>query len=182
MSQITRLRYTVYGASRWNGISGAYGAFACVFQPEESELVEILVGGISAPVVRIEVLGRIAELHAIRNALREAVGKCQEIQRRRPECVLEVMVYTATRHAYSCMEKMLNKPPDIYWNDLAAIAVAYQSKMREIVQFAGQIQDLGARIVILHHVTEPNLVAQGVVHEKMNEIGESSLLPMRYSY
>ena len=182
MNRIARLRYSVYGLSRWDGMSGAYGAFACAFHPEESDLVEILVGGISAAVVNSEVLARMAELQAIRNALREAFERCQELRRRRPRCVLEVMVHTATQHAYSCMDTMLNAPPDVYWNDLAAIAVAYQSKMREIVLLAGQIQDLGGRIVVLYLVTEPNLVAQGAVLDKMKEMAESALLPMRYTF
>ena len=170
MSAITKLSYSVYGDARWNGDKCAYAAFASTFHLEKRWHHETLCGRMYSPHNNIETFGRIAELHAIRNALRHAVGRCKEIQQRTPDCSLQVTVYTATVGAYTCVDKLLKARREKGEVDLTVVGDHYHIEGKEILQFAREIASLGARAIIMHVPSEPNLIALRFVNEKLDKL------------
>ena len=176
MSSITKLSYSVYGDARWNGDNFAYAAFASTFHLEERWHHETLFGGMYSPHNSIETFGRIAELHAVRNALRDAVGRCKEIQQRTPDCSLKVLVYTATAGAFTCVDKLLKarRARGEGEVDLTVVGDHYRVEAKEIVQFIDEIDKLGARFTVIYLPKEPNLIALRYVNEKLEKLKDGN--------
>ena len=181
---INRLRYSVYGESRWDGDKSAYGAFAFTFHGEQRGQHETWVGTMHSQHNIIQTLSRIAEFHAIRIALRDALGRCPDVLERRPDCPLEVIVYTATEHVYSHMIPLVGRRRDDEYYNRPRLpsdeeAVPYRHVIDQIFEFGRQIMELGVHLRChwFDHDVEPNLLAKRCVVEKLNEMRDKQESP-----